>query len=600
MSVNVWVPYRVPEFPSAVEPMTPIYRMMRIGGWLSRNNSTESFQLSRSLSRLLGSWVWLGLFAALHRVEAAGNEVLVIYNAQMPASEAVARHYARQRSVPDSQLLGLRLPETGTISRAEYTSAIEEPVRKYLVDKGLAEWVPDSSPLPQGRKSSAKNRLRLIRSEIRYLLLCYGVPWYIPQDPSMRSDMQGIPAQFQRNDASVDDELALLPRLGFYDPVATAPNPVVGATNAGRIHPTNGVFMVTRLDGPTPDIARGLVDKALEAESRGLWGHAYIDMRGLTNGPYWAGDLMITNAAMAAKRLGFETFVDNQPASLGVGYPLSQVAVYVGWYDSGVTGPFYRANVEFLPGAFAYHLHSFSAANLRSASENWVGPLLARGVTATMGCVAEPYLDFTPNPSMLLERWGYVGMTLGEASMAAHPVLSWQTVVVGDPLYRPFGRPLAEDGKRLDIANDPWTAYALVRHANQQLMAGRPAEAVRDQLEQQRWATNHATVAEKIARFYWTGIRVRRALEWYDTALSLTNATPMQRRRLLSDSIEAHRVLGQPAEAFRCLEQLIATSPPDVDFQELRIRQLQFARDMRDVEKVVAISNEVRRLSAKP
>jgi len=50
----------------------------------------------------------------------------------------------------------------------------------------------------------------------------------------------------------------------------------------------------------------------------------------------------------------------------------------VGWYDSGVTGPFYRASVEFLPGAFAYHLHSFSAANLRSASENWVGPLLAR------------------------------------------------------------------------------------------------------------------------------------------------------------------------------------------------------------------------------
>jgi tetratricopeptide (TPR) repeat protein len=354
--------------------------------------------------------------------------------------------------------------------------------------------------------------------------------------------------------------------------------------------------MVTRLDGPTPEIARGLVDKALEAESRGLWGHAYIDLRAITNGPYWWGDRMITNAAVAAKRLGFETFVDNQPASLGVGYPLSQVALYVGWYDSGVTGPFYRASVEFLPGAFAYHLHSFSAANLRSASENWVGPLLARGATATMGCVAEPYLEFTPNPAMFLERWGYVGMTLGEAATAAHPVLSWQTVVVGDPLYRPFGRLLADDGKRLDAANDPSTAYALVRNANLQVMAGRPVEAVRDQLEGQRWATNHAVVAEKIGRLYWSGIRVRRALEWYDTALGLTNATPMQRRRLLLDSIEAHRVLGQPAEAYRCLEQLIVTSPPDVDRHELRIRQLQFARDMRDVEKITSVSNEVQRL----
>ena len=421
------------------------------------------------LIKLLLGWVWIGSCVA----EAAGNEVLVIYNAQMPASEAVARHYAQRRSVPDSQLLGLRLSDSGTISRADYVSGIQEPVRKYLIEKGLAEWVPDSSaPLP-GRKATARNRLRLIRSEIRYLLLCYGVPWYIPHDSSMRSETEGIPAQFLRNDASVDDELALLPRLGFNDPIATTPNPVVGATNAAQIHPTNGVFMVTRLDGPTPEIARGLVDKALEAESRGLWGHAYIDLRAITNGPYWWGDRMITNAAVAAKRLGFDTFVDNQPTSLGVGYPLSQVALYIGWYDSGVTGPFYRASVEFLPGAFAYHLHSFSAANLRSASENWVGPLLARGATATMGCVAEPYLEFTPNPAMFLERWGYVGMTLGEAATAAHPVLSWQTVVVGDPLYRPFGRPLADDGKRLDDANDPRTAYALVRNANLQVMAGR-------------------------------------------------------------------------------------------------------------------------------
>ena len=544
------------------------------------------------LLKLLLGWVWISSWVA----EAAGNEVLVIYNAQMPASEAVARHYAQRRSVPDSQLLGLRLSDSGTISRADYVSGIQEPVRKYLVEKGLAEWVPDSSSPPQGRKATARNRLRLIRSEIRYLLLCYGVPWYIPHDSSMRSETEGIPAQFLRNDASVDDELALLPRLGFNDPIATSPNPVVGATNAAQIHPTNGVFMVTRLDGPTPEIARGLVDKALEAESRGLWGHAYIDLRAITNGPYWWGDRMITNAAVAAKRLGFDTFVDNQPTSLGVGYPLSQVALYIGWYDSGVTGPFYRASVEFLPGAFAYHLHSFSAANLRSASENWVGPLLARGATATMGCVAEPYLEFTPNPAMFLERWGYVGMTLGEAATAAHPVLSWQTVVVGDPLYRPFGRPLADDGKRLDDANDPRTAYALVRNANLQVMAGRPVEAVRDQLEGQRWATNHAVVAEKIGRLYWSGIRVRRALEWYDTALSLTNATPMQRRRLLLDSIEAHRVLGQPAEAYRCLEQLIVTSPPDVDRQELRIRQLQFARDMRDVEKITSVSNEVQRL----
>ena len=141
------------------------------------------------LLRLLLGWFWIGLRVA----EGAGNEVLVIYNSQSPDSEAVARYYARQRSVPESQLLGLRLPQTATLSRADYVSAIQEPLRRHLVAKGLAEWVPDSSPLPPGRKASAQKRLRLVRSEIRYLLLCYGVPWYIPQDPSLRSDTQGIP-----------------------------------------------------------------------------------------------------------------------------------------------------------------------------------------------------------------------------------------------------------------------------------------------------------------------------------------------------------------------------------------------------------------------
>jgi hypothetical protein len=74
----------------------------------------------------------------------------------------------------------------------------------------------------------------------------------------------------------------------------------------------------------------------------------------------------------------------------------------------------------------------------------------------------------------------------------------------------------------------------------------------------------------------------------------------MQRRRLLSDSVEAHRVLGQPADAFRCLEQLVATALPDMDLQELRIRQLQFARELRDAEKMNAVSNEVRRLGTQP
>src|SRR5262249_10267918 len=108
-------------------------------------------------------------------------------------------------------------------------------------------------------------------------------------------------------------------------------------------------------------------------------------------------------------------------------------------YDGNVSGPFTRPVVEFMPGAFAYHLHSFSAQTLRSSNQNWVGPLLSKGATATLGCVEEPYLMGTPNIAAFLERFLH-GFSFGEAAYAAQTWLSWQTTVVGDPLYNPFSR----------------------------------------------------------------------------------------------------------------------------------------------------------------
>jgi len=64
---------------------------------------------------------------------------------------------------------------------------------------------------------------------------------------------------------------------------------------------------------------------------------------------------------------------------------MSQIAIYCGWYDDKVDGPFTMPKVEFMPGAIAYHLHSASATTIRSATECWVGPLLAKGATVTMG-----------------------------------------------------------------------------------------------------------------------------------------------------------------------------------------------------------------------
>ena len=178
------------------------------------------------------------------------------------------------------------------------------------------------------------------------------------------------------------------------------------------------------------------------------------------------GDEWIGGAAEICRRLGFETTVDTNGGTFPAGFPMSQIAFYCGWYAGDACGPFAQPTVEFMPGAFAYHLHSFSAANLRSRTQNWVGPLLAKGATVTMGCVAEPYLAGTPNVSVFAARFIYDGFTFGEAAYASQPVLSWQTTVVGDPLYRPVRHTGGEVAARIGSTTQQIARLVYLRAVN--------------------------------------------------------------------------------------------------------------------------------------
>jgi uncharacterized protein (TIGR03790 family) len=49
------------------------------------------------------------------------------------------------------------------------------------------------------------------------------------------------------------------------------------------------------------------------------------------------------------------------------------------------------------------------------------------------GHVDEPYLSFTPRPDLLLPAY-FSGRNLAESFYLALPALSWQNVIIGDPL----------------------------------------------------------------------------------------------------------------------------------------------------------------------
>ncbi len=84
-------------------------------------------------------------------------------------------------------------------------------------------------------------------------------------------------------------------------------------------------------------------------------------------------------------------------------------------------------------GAIGYHIHSFSAFTLRSTDKNWCGPLIDKGVAATMGAVYEPYLDFMPHWDDFSRRI-LDGETFIEAGYGSQKVLPWMITFIGHPL----------------------------------------------------------------------------------------------------------------------------------------------------------------------
>jgi len=533
------------------------------------------------------------------------DEVVVIYNSRMSESRDLAFYYAQRREVPTNQVLGFDLPTTESMTRAEFQDQLQKPLIKALDRQKLFTIRSDINPATRDRTGDVAQKV--VAAKVRYATLCYGVPVRISSDPNLTEPgAEKMRPEMRRNEAAVDSELAALPLLIQGHPLyGPARNAAYGATNAASIHPTNGVLIVARLDGPGAEIARGLVDKAMEAETHGLWGRAYFDMRGLTNSNYKVGDDWIRSGADIVRRVGFETVVDNLPETFSVAYPMSQIAFYAGWYDGQVSGPFTRPKVEFMPGAVAYHLHSFSAHTLRTADQYWVGPLLAKGATATIGYVDEPYLEGTANVATLLADLTFFGLSFGEAAYAAQQVLSWQTTVVSDPLYCPFARknPGEQIGDRFrDLhlqllehrsKSIEWSQLQMV---NLNLAMGHSAAEAIGYLEQEPATKRSSVLLEKLAALCYTQGKLSDALEANGKALQLT-MTPMQRARVLLSQAQLLATIGKEEQAFDLYQQFLKEYSDYPDPLGIYQKIQPLARSLKKTSEVERIQKEIERLS---
>jgi tetratricopeptide (TPR) repeat protein len=351
------------------------------------------------------------------------------------------------------------------------------------------------------------------------------------------------------------------------------------------------------LDGPSAALARALVDKALEAETNGLWGRAYFDLRGLTNGPYKEGDDWIGAAAEITRRFGYEAVVDDKPETFPAAFPMSQIALYAGWYDPDASGPFTRPKVEFMPGAFAYHLQSFSARTLRSTSKFWCGPLLAAGATATMGSIDEPFLDGSPNIGVFFACWLPGGFTFGEAAYACQKALSWQTTVIGDPLYRPFGKTPRQQHDALEQRHSKLIEWADLRYADESLVLGlKPAEVVQYLLRPDV-PQDSAVLAEKLAELYQIEGQDELSIKAFRRALKL-GPTPQQKVRLTLNLSDRLIAAGHEADALALCDEFLKKTPDYPDALGLYTKMEALANKLGQSRQAERYARQITKLTA--
>jgi uncharacterized protein (TIGR03790 family) len=377
--------------------------------------------------------------------------LLVVYNTNDPDSKGLAQYYATRRDIPAERIFAISSPVTEEITRQQYDDTIRSPIVCYLGEKG---WMSRASQRVRVN-NHFMDLLVATHNDIWAIVLMRGVPLKIAPDPSDQDSMEDEPT-LQTNAAAVDSELALLPVFGL--PVGgLVPNMFFDRLQTGLKHIgpelARNMVLVTRLDGPKPSDVRRMIDDSLHAEKNRLAGLAVIDSRGLTDmkSDYTKADIWLRTARDLLVKDGWTVKFDDKPDVLPATDPLNHVALYLGWYHDGAIGPWVTPPNRFVAGAIAYHLHSYSAMTLRSDTLGWAGPLIAHGAAATMGTVYEPYVETTPEEDIFTKR-----LLQG----------SWMVTVVGDPLYRPFLRPLDSALAQMDkphTAHDDWILLQKVR-----------------------------------------------------------------------------------------------------------------------------------------
>tara|TARA_B110000305_G_C19415761_1_gene627906 strand:+ start:14 stop:1270 length:1257 start_codon:yes stop_codon:yes gene_type:complete len=305
------------------------------------------------------------------------------------------------------------------------------------------------------------------------MVICKGIPLKTKNSvqETPRKTMESIHPLHRISRSAIDTELSLL-AYPNYPLMGWIPNPFFNIKNPNYLT-RNSTIKVSRLDGPTFKASRKIIDNSIEAEKKGLIGRAYID-RGEDT---LLVERWLQQTSDRLKGEGFDLDIDTEEALFSKTNRFDAPALYFGWHQYNAEGLWLDDRIELPVGSIFFHIHSFSGTTARSTHNSWVGPLINKGVTATMGNVFEPYLELTHHPHLFLDAL-LDGKTLADAAYYSLPALSWQSILIGDPLYRPFAKKLTEQINTIPHQADELSQYSVIRYLNLLINSGKRLEAL--------------------------------------------------------------------------------------------------------------------------
>ncbi len=240
--------------------------------------------------------------------------------------------------------------------------------------------------------------------------------------------------------ASLDSEIALV-LSKEYKLSGWLPNPYyIGFKDKTFALKKKDVLMVSRLDGPSYNIVKRIIDDSIKAEQTGLQGTAYFDARWEEKkdkklSAYEVYDKSIHQAANLVKKTGIMPVVIDSTNELFKKADCPDAALYCGWYSLAS----YIDSFAWVPGSVGYHIASSECTTLKKKqSRVWCKMMLEKGIAATIGPVGEPYVQAFPLPKIFFGFLVDGYLSLAEVYIISVPCLSWKMVLIGDPLYRPF------------------------------------------------------------------------------------------------------------------------------------------------------------------